>query len=84
MKPKLPHTLWVPFSLLLACLFVFAANGQSKVPTEGVLYTVQIGVWKTSSLVQLSLNEFCDISNPEVATPPALEAFPGENNISCD
>src|SRR5690606_33907361 len=35
----------------------------------------------TSSLVQLILSEFCDISNPEVATPPALDAFPGANKI---
>src|SRR5690606_18311115 len=31
----------------------------------------------TFSLLQLNLNEFCDISIPEVATPPALDAFPG-------
>ena len=35
----------------------------------------------TSSLVQLKRKEFCDISNPDVATPPALEAFPGANKI---
>ena len=29
-------------------------------------------------------NEFCDISNPEVATPPALEALPGENKTFLD
>ena len=30
-----------------------------------------------SSLVQLYLREFCVISNPDTATPPALAAFPG-------
>ena len=35
----------------------------------------------TSSLDQLYLKEFCAISNPETATPPALEAFPGAYNI---
>src|SRR5690606_8106046 len=35
----------------------------------------------TSSAVQLYLIEFCDISKPEVATPPALDAFPGANSI---
>ena len=33
----------------------------------------------TSSAVQDRRNEFCDISKPEVATPPALDAFPGAN-----
>ena len=34
----------------------------------------------TSSADQLKRIEFCVISKPDVATPPALDAFPGENN----
>ena len=34
----------------------------------------------TSSKVQLSLSEFWLISSAEVATPPALAAFPGANS----
>src|SRR5262245_1236546 len=33
--------------------------------------------WSTSSRVQLSRSAFCDISNPLVATPPALAALAG-------
>ena len=33
--------------------------------------------WSTSSRVQLRRMLFCDISRPEVATPPALAALPG-------
>ena len=35
----------------------------------------------TSLADQDRRKEFCDISKPEVATPPALDAFPGANNI---
>ena len=41
---------------------------------------ISFNFWSTSSAVQLNRKEFCDISNPEVATPPAFDAFPGENN----
>ena len=34
----------------------------------------------TSSLVQFKRIEFCVISKPEAATPPALAALPGANN----
>ena len=36
----------------------------------------------TSSRVHESRSEFCDISKPEVPTPPALEALPGANKMS--
>ena len=35
----------------------------------------------TSSAVQLRRSEFCDISRPDVATPPAFDALPGEYMI---
>ena len=35
----------------------------------------------TSSPDQLNFNAFCDISKPEVATPPAFTALPGPNGI---
>ena len=35
----------------------------------------------TSSNVQLKRSLFCDISNAEVATPPAFAALPGANKI---
>src|SRR6266446_6335331 len=35
----------------------------------------------TSSRVQLMRNEFWLISNPDTATPPALDAFPGAYKI---
>jgi hypothetical protein len=35
----------------------------------------------TSSLLRDRRKLFCDISNPEVATHPALDAFPGEKSI---
>jgi hypothetical protein len=41
---------------------------------------ISFSLASTSSEVQLRRIEFCVISRPEVATPPALEALPGENN----
>jgi hypothetical protein len=35
----------------------------------------------TSSLLRHRRNEFCDISNHDVATHPAFDAFPGEKSI---
>ena len=35
----------------------------------------------TSSKVQPKRKAFCDISRPEVATPPALDALPGAYKI---
>ena len=35
----------------------------------------------TASRVQVYLREFCAISNPETATPPAFEALPGAYKI---
>jgi hypothetical protein len=37
--------------------------------------------FSTSSLVQYNRAEFCDISNPDTATPPALVALPGAYSI---
>ena len=36
--------------------------------------------WSTSSRVQLIRRLFWLISSPEVATPPAFDAFPGANS----
>src|SRR5690606_7165621 len=42
-----------------------------------MLSIITLSLRSTSSLLQLRRKEFCDISSPEVATPPAFDAFPG-------
>ena len=41
------------------------------------MHIIESSLASTSSADQESLSEFCDISRPDVATPPAFEAFPG-------
>ena len=45
---------------------------------------ISLSLLSTSSLVQLYPREFCAISKPETATPPAFEALPGANNTFLD